>query len=118
MGKVDFETLYFMKHLDKLAKLAKNGIKPFSEATSANRNDYVFYDETAGHDGEYPVVLQMCIIDAPCYHHDVVAYDKGDNYKVSVIIHEDGVRHLCVFGTKESSEVDYYIDLDGEWFFS
>lgn len=116
---IGFETLCFMKHLDELAKLAQNGIKPFSEATAENQEMFVFYDDTK-EGSEFPVVLQMHVNDL---HHDIVSYDDGDNYRVLVSMQEDGTPMLYVAGYKSFAHyecnVDYYIDFtNGSWTFS
>lgn len=85
---INFETIKLIRLLDDLASQTANGIKPFAEMNEKNRNDFVFYQEVADEEGNYPVVLDAMIIDDPeCYHHDVISLcdSSTDEYTVRVV---------------------------------
>ena len=116
---INIETVKFIKVIEELAKLSKNGIKPFSEATEINKDCFIFYDENKTNiDGSYKICLDMMICEG---HHDVISYYenyKGDNNPVDefmygVVIDEDGDTYVNI---KLSDDEDIIIE-NGEWKF-
>lgn len=117
---INIETIKFIKIIEELTKLSKNGIKPFSEATYTNQDLYIFYDENNTNvDGSYKICLDMVLI---CDHHDVVSYyesyidanDPKDQFLYGVVIDEDDNKYVKI---KISDYEDIIIE-NGEWYFS
>ena len=97
---INVETIKFIKMLDALAELSKNGIEPFEKANESTWRNKIFYDtrKPATEEG-YKVVLDACIIDDPhCYHHDIISYYDSDSfeYTIGVIIDEEGNPYVKV----------------------
>lgn len=113
---INFETIKLIRLLDDLAAKTANGIKSFAEANETNRDDFVFYQEVADEDGNYPVVLDAMIIDDPkCYHHDVISLCDGgtDEYTIRVVKDEVEGIYVCVRLALSSEEI---IIEDGRWY--
>ena len=113
---INFETIKLIRLLDDLAAKTENGIKSFAEANETNRDDFVFYQEVAYEDGNYPVVLDAMIIDDPeCYHHDVISLCDGgtDEYTIRVVKDEVEGIYVCVRLALSSEEI---IIEDGRWY--
>ena len=116
---INIETIKFVKMLDELAELTKGGIFEFKKATQDDRNSRkVFYDqETQDSDGNYKVVLDMCIIDDPeCIHHDAVSYydSATEEFTVRAVINEDDTYIIVKFLNSENQ----IIIEDGRWYFT
>lgn len=45
MSGINMETIKTLEMINMLVQKAKNGVKPFSEATLENMDNYIFYDE-------------------------------------------------------------------------
>ena len=113
---INFETIKLIRLLDDLAAKTENGIKSFAEASETNRDDFVFYQEVADEEGNYPVVLDAMIIDDPeCYHHDVISLCDGgtDEYTIRVVKDEVEGIYVCVRLALSSEEI---IIEDGRWY--
>lgn len=117
---INIETVRFIKIIEELTKLSKNGIKPFSEATEINRNFYIFYDENnVNVDGSYKICLDMVLIGD---HHDVISYyenyiassDPKDQFLYGVMIDEDDDKYIKI---KISDDEDIIIE-NGKWYFA
>lgn len=117
---INVETLYFLKQVEDLAEMSKNGIMPFAEATQETFRKAIFFDEKEEiAPGKYPIVLDVCLIDDPdCYHHDVISHYENDGYRMYAKRHleEDGGEwHVCVdFVDIEGIQL---IIEDGNWYF-
>ena len=113
---INFETIKLIRLLDDLAAKTANGIKPFAEANETNRDNFVFYQEVADEEGNYPVVLDAMIIDDPeCYHHDIISLCDGgtDEYTIRVI--KDEVEGTYVRVRLALSYEEIIIE-DGRWY--
>ena len=116
---INVETIKFVKMLNTLATLTKGGIFEFKNATE---NDYnsgkIFYDERGrDKDGNYRIVLDMCIVDdKECIHHDVVSYydSNAEDYIVRAVINEDD-RYIIVKFLNSEDEV---VVENGRWYFA
>lgn len=116
---INIETIKFVKMLDRLAKLIKGGIFEFEQATQDNINSSkVFYDQEAqDSDGNYKVVLDMCIIDGPeCTHHDAVSYYDSctEEFNVRAVTSEDDTYIIVKFLNSENQ----IVIKDGRWYFT
>ena len=115
---INIETLKFVKMLDELAELSRNGIEPFENATEETYRTKVFYDKTPLVDERgYRVVLDACIWDNPdCYHHDIVSYydSRNSEYKIRVLIDEEGA-YIEVFLLISE---DAIVIENGMWYFA
>jgi hypothetical protein len=109
---INVETIKFVKILDKLARLSKNGIEPFENATEKNFDKKLFYVLRNFENGnEYKVVLDAILLDGD---RDVCSYYGEDGvYKVKAII-DEGV--FIIVDLLESGE--QIIIEDGEWYFA
>lgn len=115
---VNIETVKFIKAVEELAQLSNNGIKPFTEATLENRNDFVFYDKNKKNiNGSYKICLDMCLAEN---HHDVISYYedyKGISNSINefiygVIIDDDGNKYIEI----KLNDDEYIIVEDGKWY--
>ena len=82
---INVETIKFIKMLDRLANLEKDGIFEFKKATQNDvKSSKVFYDEKSkDSNGNYRVVMDMCVIDDPgCIHHDIIKFTVFLEFKV------------------------------------
>ena len=116
---INVETIKFIKMLDELAELSKNGIESFDKASENTWRNKIFYDtrKPATEDG-YKVVLDACILDDPhCYHHDVISYYDSDNYEynVRIKIDEDSNPYIEV---RLLISGDTAIVENGSWYFA
>ena len=116
---INVETMKLMKDLDNLAELCTSGISDFSEATEENAYSKVFYDGNCpDENGEYPVVLQSCIIDNPeCIHHDIVCYYDSDTseYTIRAATDDDGQMYIVVKFTLSDRMI---VVENGHWYFA
>ena len=116
---INVETIKFIRMLDELAELSAKGIKDFSEATQENTRQMVFYDsESPDEKGQFPIVLDSCVIDDPeCIHHDVVSYYDSDSaeYSVRVTIEDDEDPFIVVKLFLSNHEI---VVEDGRWYFA
>lgn len=113
---INIETIYFLKLVEDLAKMSKNGIEPFANATQLNINEKIFYDENKEtQNGEYPVVCDACVIDGDCDHHDIISYhgSTADEYSVCAKQDENG-KWFVLISLYDDSQI---IIEDGEWYF-
>lgn len=115
---INLETIKFVKMLDELAELTKGGIFEFKKATQNDINSRkLFYDQEAqDSNGNYKVVLDMCIVDnRECIHHDAVSYyDSYTNeFTVRAVIREDDT-YITV---KFLNSKDEIVIGDGRWYF-
>ena len=117
---INIQTVKFMKLIEDLKELSRNGIKPFSECTENNKNEYVFYDEKATNsDGTYKICLDICVCKG---HHDIISYYehyKGDRNAVDEFIYgialdESGSSYINI---KMSASEDIVIE-NGNWDFT
>ena len=118
---INVETIRFMRMLDELAELTKEGIDDFANATEENVHSKVFYDpETIDEEGRYRVVWGTCVIDEPgCEHHDVYSYYdsyvEDGTYDVKVVFDEE-VNDYYVLVTFPNLYDEIVIE-DGKWMF-
>lgn len=115
---INVETIKFVKMLDKLAELTKGGIFNFKKATQDDVNSSkIFYDEEAqDDDGNYKVVLDMCIIDdSECIHHDAVSYYDSytKEFTVRAVTNEDDTYIIVKFLNSK----DEIVIENGSWYF-
>ncbi len=116
---INIETIKFIKMLDELANLTKGGIFEFKKATKDDVNSSkVFYDKEAqDKDGNYRVVLDMCVIDDPeCLHHDAVSYYDSNTkqFTVRAITNEGSNTYIVV----KFYDTKYQIVIkNGSWYF-
>ena len=68
MSGINMETIKTLEMINMLVQKAKNGVKPFSEATLENMDNYIFYDEKAETENGFPIVHGMMVDED---HHDV-----------------------------------------------
>lgn len=117
---INIKTVKFIKVIEELAKLSKNGIKPFSKATEINQDYFIFYDENETNlDGSYKICLDMMVCEG---HHDVISYYEnyiGNNNPVGeviygVVIDEDGNKYVNI---KLSDDDEDIVIENGEWKF-
>lgn len=113
---INFETIKLIRMLDDLAAKTANGIKPFAEANEMNRDNFVFYQEVADEEGNYPVVLDAMIIDDPkCYHHDVISLCDGDTDEYTIRVVKDEIEGTYVRVRLALSYEEIIIE-DGRWY--
>ena len=116
---INIETIKFIKMLDELAELSKNGIESFDKANESTWRNKIFYDtRKPAAEGGYKVVLDACILDDPhCYHHDVISYYDSDNYEynVRIKIDEDSNPYVEV---RLLISGDIAIVENGSWYFA
>lgn len=116
---INVETIQFIKMLDELSELSAKGIKDFSEATEETTHQMVFYDsESPDENGQFPIVLDSCVIDDPeCIHHDVVSYydSNSSEYSVRVTIEDDEAPFIVVKLFLSNQEI---VIEDGRWYFA
>lgn len=112
---INIETIKFVKMLDELASLSKNGIEPFENATYDTFHSKIYYDSEMvdGEDG-FQVVQEACIDD--CLHHDIVCYYDSSSleYTVRVRIDEESTYievTLIISG-------DIVVIENGTWYFA
>lgn len=115
---INVETIKFIKMLDRLANLEKDGIFEFKKATQNDvKSSKVFYDEKSkDSDGNYRVVMDMCVIDDPeCTHHDIISYYDSDTeeFTVRVVIDEDDKYIIVKFFNNE----EQIVIENGSWYF-
>lgn len=121
---INTETIKFMKTLDTLASLLKNGIEPFQNATEDSFDTKIFYDqrtqlgfsddEDTNAENLYKVVWDAFIDDASG-HHDIICYcdDEDLDYEVRAFVSSD--RSYIIVKLLRSDE---YIEIsNGEWNF-
>ena len=115
---INVETIKFVRLLDELAELSRQGIEPFENANETTFGEKIFYDNrVSDEDGGYKVVLDACILDDPeCYHHDIVSYYADDSleYKVKVNVDEESAYVTVKLLISE----DLIIIEDGAWYFA
>ena len=96
MSGINMETIKTLEMINMLVQKAKNGVKPFSEATLENMDNYIFYDEKAETENGFPIVHGM-IVDED--HHDVLStldqyINSEDEYTVRVRFDEDDYMYI------------------------
>lgn len=116
---INVETIKFLKMLDELVELVKNGIEEFGKANEATFGTKIFYDKrTKDSNGNYSIVRDAEILDdEDCYHHDVIAYFGCDTneYKVQVAFDED-LNEPYVLVTLIESDEQIVVE-DQHWYF-
>lgn len=115
---INIETIKFVRMLDELAALSKNGIEPFENANESTFHEKVFYNAKAleGEEG-YKIVLDACIVDNPdYYHHDIISYYDSDSleYKIRVNIDEESTYIVVTLFISQ----DIIIIENGTWYFA
>lgn len=85
-----------LEMINMLVQKAKNGVKPFSEATLENMDNYIFYDEKAETENGFPIVHGMMVDED---HHDVLStldqyINSEDEYTVRVRFDEDDYMYI------------------------
>ncbi|MBP3673022.1 MAG: helix-turn-helix domain-containing protein [Oscillospiraceae bacterium] len=113
---INFETIKLMRLLEDLAVKTANGIKPFAEMNETNRDDFVFFQEVADEEGNFPVVLDAMVIDDPdCYHHDVISLcdSDTDEYTIRVVVDEVEGTYVRVRLALSFEEI---VVEDGRWY--
>ena len=115
---INVETIKFMRTLDELAELSKNGIEPFDNVSEDTWRKKIFYDMSGGdNEAGYEVVFDAVVIDDPSfYHHDIVSYgSSGLEYTLRVKIDEYSCPYVEVrFVISE----DIVIIEKGHWYFA
>ena len=96
MSGINMETIKTLEMINMLVQKAKNGVKPFSEATLANMDNYIFYDEKAETENGFPIVHGMMVDED---HHDVLStldqyINSEDEYTVRVRFDEDDYMYI------------------------
>lgn len=96
MSGINMETIKTLEMINMLVQKAKNGVKPFSEATSENMDNYIFYDEKAETENGFPIVHGMMVDED---HHDVLStldqyINSEDEYTVRVRFDEDDYMYI------------------------
>lgn len=96
MSGINMETIKALGMINMLVQKAKNGVKPFSEATLENMDKYIFYDERIEDEKGFPIVCDMMVAED---HHDVISnfdhYINGeDEYTVRVRFDEDNYMYI------------------------
>ena len=113
---INLETIKFVKMLDELAELAKNGIEPFENATHESFRSKIYYDPCEINEIEgFPIVLDACIDDR--IHHDIVSYYGGRSREYAVRVRTDADGSLYIQVTLLVSEEIIIIE-NGEWYFA
>lgn len=114
---INIETIRFVRMLDELSELTKNGILPFEEANENNYIDRLFYDTNAIEGDGYRIVLDARVIDdTQNYHHDVISYYDSDSfeYKIRAIVSEEDIYIKVTLLVSE----DFIIIENGHWYFA
>ena len=96
MSGINMETIKTLEMINMLVQKAKKGVKPFSEATLENRDNYIFYDEKAETENGFPIVHGMMVDED---HHDVLStldqyINSEDEYTVRVRFDEDDYMYI------------------------
>ena len=115
---INIETIKFVRLLDELASLSKNGIESFENANEATTREKIFYDTSELAEDGYKVVLDAEILDDPeCYHHDIISYYDSDTmeYKVRAIVDEGEPAYITV--TMLISGETIVVE-NGTWYFA
>lgn len=76
MSGINMETIKTLEMINMLVQKAKNGVKPFSEATLENMDNYIFYDEKAETENGFPIVHGM-MVDEDDYMYIEFQLDDG-----------------------------------------
>lgn len=116
---INIETIRFIKMLDKLADLTRNGIFEFKKSTQNDiKSNKIFYDkQSKDNDGNYKIVMDTCVVDNPEYfHHDIISYYDSDieEFTVRAVIDENS-RYIIVkfFNNDEKIVIE-----NGYWCFA
>ena len=96
MSGINMETIKTLEMINMLVQKAKNRVKPFSEATLENMDNYIFYDEKAETENGFPIVHGMMVDED---HHDVLStldqyINSEDEYTVRVRFDEDDYMYI------------------------
>ena len=96
MSGINMETIKTLEMINMLVQKAKTGVKPFSEATLENMDNYIFYDEKAETENGFPIVHGMMVDED---HHDVLStldqyINSEDEYTVRVRFDEDDYMYI------------------------
>lgn len=96
MSGINMETIKTLEMINMLVQKAKNGVKPFPEATLENMDNYIFYDEKAETENGFPIVHGMMVDED---HHDVLStldqyINSEDEYTVRVRFDEDDYMYI------------------------
>ena len=112
---LNHETIKFISMLEKLARLSKNGIDRFENATEENYYSMVFYDASkADSNGLYRIVLDAI------YHSydsstDIISYYDSDTSDYSVRVNADDEED--VFIVVSFPDQSYQIVIEkGKWY--
>ena len=89
MSGINMETIKTLEMINML-------VKPFSEATLENMDNYIFYDEKAETENGFPIVHGMMVDED---HHDVLStldqyINSEDEYTVRVRFDEDDYMYI------------------------
>ena len=111
---INVETIKFIRMLDKLADLTKNGFAPFADAAEDNHFEKVFNDESKpDENGAFPIALDVCINEE---HHDIISYYDSDSNEYTARVYlEDGEDPSIEVRLLLSDEV--VVIHDGKWYF-
>lgn len=117
---INIETVSFIAKLNELAEKEQNGIREFKEATSENKDDYIFYDATScsrrGEDGALMYrVVGFAFIDE--IHHDIVSYCDDESHDFTAFVIDDGENGAPYLEIRIPVEDKYIQFADGKWFF-
>ena len=115
---LNVETIVFMKMLEELCELSKNGYAPFSEAKSSTVHTKVFYDDTKEDEYGFPIPLMTLVDDdIDGCHHDVISYyesyiEQETEYRVRVCFDDDGEPSINIWFSNSDYEISIY---NGKW---
>lgn len=109
---INLKTMKFMKKLDWLAELSKNGIEEFSNATEKTYQQKLFYCK----DFDNKLVLDACIWDdEECYHHDIISFFEDTEYVAKIRFDEENNKPFVEITLGDYE--DQIIIEDGSWYF-
>ena len=119
---IDIETVKFMKMLENLTKLSRNGIENFETATEDTLHSKIFYiKESASAPPPYRVVESALFDDYGC--HDIIRYfGDENNYNVCVDFiqesEENGQENNSLFIVVSFPDRMEQISIEnGDWYF-
>lgn len=126
-GMINIDTVIFVDILNKLAKATKTEdgkewILPFSQCTSDNCNDHLFYDDANPqfdeHDTNPPMryeIMRACCLENG-KHEIISTYTSYLNNNVTIQYHEEGYIEVVWWNEFHDGLDDAYIIIrDGEW---
>lgn len=112
---INTETIKFISLLNELAEKSKNGLYPFSEATSEQKDGLLYDDKTLFND-LYPLITDY-LIDSQ--HHDIIStythmYD-ADNIIIGVKVGDDTKEAYVLVTSRDDADFCVVIH-DGRWY--